>query len=56
MMEYMVVAALAVEDDPSLFVASAWNDNGFKGKVGDRNTWKEKFNTNTITNPNPNTY
>jgi hypothetical protein len=33
--EYFHKIAPALENDPSLFLISAWNDNGFKGKVSD---------------------
>lgn len=34
--EYMHAVAPILETDPSTFVLSAWNDNGFKGKVHDK--------------------
>lgn len=33
--EYLVSTAPVLEKDPTTFVVSAWNDNGFKGRVGD---------------------
>ena len=33
--EYLASTAPILEKDPTTFVVSAWNDNGFKGRVGD---------------------
>lgn len=33
--EYLVSTAPILDKDPSTFVVSAWNDNGFKGRVVD---------------------
>jgi alpha-1,3-mannosyl-glycoprotein beta-1,2-N-acetylglucosaminyltransferase len=38
--EYLCSTAPILEKDPSTFVVSAWNDNGFKGKVRDPYTLK----------------
>ena len=35
--EYLTATAPILENDPTTFVVSAWNDNGFKGLVEDKN-------------------
>lgn len=38
--EYLTATAPILDDDPTTFVVSAWNDNGFKGRVIDKNALK----------------
>ena len=38
--EYLVATAPVLETDPTTFVVSAWNDNGFKGRVSNTQTLK----------------
>ena len=37
-LEYFTSVAPLIEKDPTVFIASAWNDNGFREKVTEANS------------------